>query len=502
MNGEENFESYPIPAPSGGLNLVDDIANMAANDAIELINLYPNGSKVEVRGGYQQHCDTASDEPIRSLYDLPLADGTAKLIACTDHTFQDVTTVTAADITGTTTPTSDDWNSTVFAHRRFFCNGVNTLQVYTGSGDVVDGTFTGVTQADLINVSSYKERLYFVEKSSASFWYGGTKAVAGALTEYDLSYFFKRGGRLLFAGSYTDRLSSVTQDLFFACSSEGEILYFAGDYPGNTWALAARHVIGKPLGYRAFIRVDNDVWILTNQGIVPISLLFSGGTTVALNAVGRKVNKFISTYAKQVGVSHLWHGFHWQEGRRVFITVPFSETDTILLVCNTDTGAWSKYDHTEQGAALAISNFDGDFFMGSLAGVVHQGESGDDDNGDWISFDGRLAFNYFGAPRNFKVFKDVRPLIRTRTNVALSLTIDTDYQQTNNIATLTTGGGSSTPWGSAWGSPWSPAAQYFFKRYGLKGQGHTGSIRIQGRIKNAPLELSALDVRYEVGGQV
>lgn len=495
------FQGFTLPAPSGGLNLIDAIDNLPPNDADELINLYPNGSKVSLRGGHQSFCDTGSS-PIRSMYVLPLIDGTRQILCATNNTFQRVDTGTTTAKTGTTTPTSNDWNATVFSHRLFLCNGVDTLQVYTGSGNCADGTFTGVTQSTLINVSSYKERLYFVKKDTASFWYPGSKAVSGACTEFDLQYYFTQGGRLLFAGSYTDRLSSVTQDLFMCCSSEGEVFFYAGDYPGGTWALAAKFRIGRPLGYRAFLRVDNDIWILTEQGIVPVSLLFSGGPTVAMNAIGRKVNKRIADFGADVGFSHLWHGFHWATGRRVYIVVPKSSVDTTLLVCNTETGAWCEYRYATAGTAIAIAESGGIPYLGDNVGVVHKAEQNFNDGGAAITYEARLAFNFFGSRGNYKVFKDVRPLLTAGSDVTIGMGIDTDFQRGDNLDTISGGVGGYTAWGASWGSDWSGDVGYLFNRYSLRGQGHCGAIRLSGSVLDAPLEFNAFEVRFEIGGQV
>lgn len=495
------FQGFTLPAPSGGLNLVDAIDNLPPNDADELINLYPNGSKVSLRGGHREFCDTGSSA-IRSMYVLPLANGTRKILVGTNATFQEVSSGAASAVTGATTPTSNDWNATVFSHRLFLCNGADTVQVYTGSGNCADSTFTGVTLSTLINVSSYKERLYFVKKDSASFWYGPTKSIAGALTEFDLQYYFTLGGRLLFAGSYTDRLSSVAQDLFMACSSEGELFFYSGSYPGGAWELAAKFKIGRPLGYRAFIRVDNDIWIITEQGIVPVSLLFSGSPTVALNTVGRKVNKRIADFAANTGSSHLWHGLHWSIGRRVFIVVPASAVDTILLVCNTETGAWCEYRYATSGTAISIAEADGIPYLGDNVGVVHQAEQNFSDGGVAIAYEGRLAYSFFGSRGNFKKFVDVRPLIVAGSTVTIGVGIDTDFQRGANLDTISGGVGNFTAWGSDWGSDWSGDVSYLFNRYSLRGQGHSGAIRISGSVLDAPLEFNAFEVRFEIGGQV
>ena len=44
-----------LPAPVGGWNARDSLANMAPTDAVTLDNLFPGVSSVGLRGGYQNH---------------------------------------------------------------------------------------------------------------------------------------------------------------------------------------------------------------------------------------------------------------------------------------------------------------------------------------------------------------------------------------------------------------------------------------------------------------
>jgi hypothetical protein len=498
------WQGYTLPAASGGLNLIDAIDAMPENDALELVNVYPKGTNVCVRKGFSLHANAGATAQARTLMQLPLQSGTTKFIKAANGNFYDVSTSTESSVKGATTPSSNDWNYTVFNNRLFCANGADTAQVYTGTGNFADCTFTGVTLSTLVSVSSYRSRIYFVELNSASFWYGGSGSVSGALTEYDLSDIFSQGGRLLFAGSWTNQTTTTSADLFFAVSSEGEVLFYAGSYPGdvNSWSLVARYIIGKPLGYRSFIRVDNDVWIITQQGIMPISALFSGGSTVALDTVGRKINPLISQYAATIPTSHLWHGMHWPGGRRVFLAVPRSGSDILVLVCNTDTKAWTKYDLGAADTPISLGMFGGSPYFGSASGDVFALESGTTDNGAAISFDILGAFNFFGSRGNFKKFLDVRPIIRAIRGTGFDLGVQTDFNLTPSTSMIGTASGTSTPWGSPWGSPWSSSTEYLVPRYTVRGQGHSGALRVRGSVSDSPLEFNAFDVRFELGGQV
>lgn len=498
------LQAFTLPAPYSGLDLVSPIDNMEPSRALELVNVVPTSSSPKTRKGYALFTTPQSGAQIGNLSSLPLTDGTYKVVATTSNKFWDVTTGTSAEITGTTTPTSREWQSAVFANRLFFCNGVDTAQVYTGSGNVADSTFSGVTLANLINVSSYKERLYFVEKNTLKFWYGNTQAVGGsALTAYDLQYTFRRGGRLLFAGSWTNQLASTSADLFFACSSEGELLFYSGSYPGDaSWSLVARFVIGKPLSYRSFLRVDNDVWIITSRGIVPITQLFAVGAEEAAESISASVNPLIAQYAESVGFSHLWHGIHAPRERKVYIVIPISSTQTIYLVYCTDTKAWCRYElqNSIDGCAITVSS---DVpFWASSDGKVFKGEYLYSDNGDAISWSIRSAFSFNGSRGNYKAYKDLRPLIKGPGNLSVEIGIDTDFKRESTLYPVTYSQGTYTPYGSLYGSLYSSDAEYLYQRFPVKGQGHSAAIRMAGTLEDSQIEFYGFELRADVGGQV
>lgn len=500
-----DFQGYTLPALTGGLNLVDAIDNMDPNDALELENVLPDGLSSRVRAGYSLKSTTAVTKQIQSLFDLALEDGSHKIVGATDAAFWEFSVTPATNITGATTPTNGAWKGEGFAHRLYLCNGVDNMQVYDGT-TMADSTFTGLALSDIINVSSYNERLYFIEKNSLSFWYGDVQAVgASALTEYPLKYFMKKGGYLLFAGSWTNQTSQSSQDLFFVCSSEGEILFFGGQSPEDLitpWGIVARYVIGKPMGFRAFLRVNEDIWIITEQGIVPVSSLFTLDPTSSLDVVSRKINPLISEFAYTQGISHMWHGIHWPLGRRVFVVIPTSGTDTLLLVYSQNSKGWTTYKLQNTGDACSIAVSDGDLYYGSASGKCFNGETGQNDNDEAIAYNGRGAFNFFGSRGNYKRFADIRPLMLTAEGIEINLGIDTNFQRQQDLGTVVTTEGASTPWGSPWGSDWSAGEAYIFDRHATKGQGHCGAVRFAGSVKNVGVEFFGFEVRFKSGDQV
>jgi hypothetical protein len=545
------FQGYTMPPPSGGLDLVTPIDNMEPQTALELTNIFPGAGAPTVRLGYTSFRTggaTIPSTPIRFMHEYPLKDGTAQLIAGTDTSLYSTSSLgVITDITRAAGAYSaGSWNKELFAGNIYLCNGTNEPQVYLGTGLAINITGTGVTGGNttLAQVTSYRERLYFAQKNTCIMWYHKTvKATLATgspvMDSYDFQYIFRRGGSLLFIGSYTNNKGVSAQDLFMAVSSEGEVVLYSGTSPDDTaWSLVAHFIIGKPLGRKAFVRVNQDVWIITQQGIIPVSALFETDPEQALNIVSLRINPLITQYATQASSAELWGGFFWPQGRRVYITLPDSASTATLLVYSLDTKAWTQFVLFNGEHAVSSCKFLNLPFYGSNTGIIYQGETGYADavtstSSQSIAFSCRTAFSFYGARGNYKAFKDIRPLLRGKRGATLNLGLDTDFKRQAVLTQVTTPAAMFTAWGAKWGSdgaahtayvypgdvppvapspatitvglyyqPWSGDLEYIYDRYAIAGQGHSAAIRVGGSIKNSSLQFLGFEIRYDLGGQV
>lgn len=525
------LQGFTMPPPSGGLDLISPIDNMDPAAALELINLFPGATAPTVRLGYKQFVTTGAtiSGQITFMHRLPKVDGTTVLIVGTSTKLYAVTEGgVVTDITKTVPHTNGDFVWAILGNNIYLCNAAgsvgNEAMVYTGSGTFINVTFNGVTLYNLVSVASYKRRIIYVERNTANIWYGAVDALGATgsptLKSEQLGFNFTQGGYILWTGSYTNQTASTAAEYFYAISSEGEIIMYSGDAPdAANWAQVARFYIGKPLGYRSFVRVNQDTWIITNQGIVPLSSLFEYSPETAVNAVSGNINSIISQAAVATNFDHAWYGFFWSQGRRVYINVPTSGNGGYFLVYSLDTKGWTVfklYDDTHNHTSTTFKSLP---FYGASDGKIWQGESGFVDafissaNSQPIRFSYRGPFSFYGTRGNFKVFRDIRPILQAGPNVSLNIGVDTNFQQTPDTSTITSGSDTFTAWGTtgatvgtagytAWGSPWSNDIEYIFDRYALKGQGHCASIKFSGSIKNTTLQLLGFEVRYELGGQV
>jgi hypothetical protein len=492
--------------------------------ALELTNVFPGAGAPTVRLGYEQFANLATASggtasPIEFMHEYPLTDGTAQLIVAQNTQLFSISEAgTVSNISKVGGYADGNWNKELFAGNLYLANtSGDHPQVYQGNtatpAQNITGSGSGLTVTNLSNVSSYRERLYWTERNTLKMWYTETVRttyVSGTPTfkSYDFQYIMRRGGYLLFTGTYTNQRNLSVQDLFMAVSSEGEVVLYSGTSPDDTaWTLVAHFIIGKPLGSRAFVRINQDVWIITQQGIVPVSALFELDPEQALNIVSLKINPLITQYASQVSLSNLWTGFFYPAGRRVYIVLPSTTATTTLLVYSLDTKSWTQFILYSQEHSLQACKFTNLPYYGSNTGIIYKGETGYADAvvssvGQSITFAGRMAFSFYGSRGNYKAFKDIRPLLKGSPGLTLNLGLDTDFKRQATVTTVTQPPGTFTAWGSPWGSSWSSEVEYVYNRFAVAGQGHCAAVRFGGSIKNSPLQLLGFEVRFDIGGQV
>lgn len=532
-----------MPPPSLGLDVVTSIDNMDPASALELVNIFPGASAPTVRLGYTQIADLSTitggtASPIQMLAEFPRADGTSQLISAQQTqifstTTAGVTTNVSRTVGGAYT--SGKWNKELFGklgdgYFMYLANAYgDTPQVYSGTGTFqnIKATLRGGTAiTELSNVASYRNRLYWTQRNTLTMWYDKTVnstfySSSNIMDSYDFSGIMRRGGSLLFLGNYTNQNGINPNDYFVAVTTEGEIAIYSGSSPdantgSDVWGLVAHFQIGKPLGPKAFIRVNQDFWIITQQGIVPMSALFQTDPEQALNIVSYKINPLISQYATQVALSEMWNGFFWGAGRRVYVTLPDSPSSATLLVYSIDSKAWTQFALNAGEHAIASYRFNNLPHYGSNTGIIYQGETGYADAvtstsaGQAITFICRTAFSFYGSRSNFKAFKDIRPLLKCKRGNTFNLGLDTNFQRQSVLSSVNVPATNFTSWGSTggtpiytpWGSSWSGDIEYIYDRHAAAGQGHCAAIRFGGSIKNSPCQIIAFEVRYDLGGQV
>lgn len=498
-----------LPAPFGGWNAKDGLDLMPETDAIRMVNLFPDQEGIKLRNGFRSH-STGLGGAVQTLAEYATPSGTRHLIGGANNKLWNATTYNAAatDITGGATITVNKWQTCNFRASGttylILMNGTDQPLSWDGT-TLASATYTGsgLTDDNLIQPNSFRNRLYAVEKNTTRFWYGGVDAATGALTSFDVGSLFKRGGKLLWTASWSRDGGRGPEDYLVVCSSLGEVLLYSGDYPGGSWYLTGRYFVPTPLGQRSYFNMDGELVILTLQGAVPMSeVVRQGDSTQSYPKVTDKITTAFNTAAKDYLSYFGWEGFLYPRGHQLLVNVPTIENSTAnQYVMNLYTGAWCKYTGIN---AICWSTLNEKPYFGASDGKVYEFDTTQADNGAYINFDLKGAFTYLGDRARLKRFLNVTPIMLSDPNVTFQLDVDTDFSDRVITSTVTTVGTSSA---SAWdSSPWDTTQwagsqnTHRVDRYAVSGIGRNVAIRLKGSSKNVGFSISAFNILYEAGG--
>lgn len=450
--------SQSLPAPVGGWNARDSLAQMSPTDAIQLDNWFPSESSVDTRGGCSSHA-TGATGTIKTLAVYNEMDGTSSMYGYTASGIYDVSSAGAVGASKLArTNGKHQW--TMFgdgsSNWLIAVNGVDAPAYYDGSAwtavtGVTTPALTGLTTTNIIGVCVFKGRLIFIEKDSLSFWYLAAGAAGGALTEFDLSGEAPKGGYLMACGTWTRDAGSGPDDFFVAITSEGEAIVYQGTDPSSstTWAKVGSYTTGKPLGRRCLIQYGPELVVLVEQGIFRLSSLLSSGDERAEKALTWKIHGEHVSAARDYGTVFGWKAIAFPRRNALLINVPRAEDGVhVQHVMNMTTRQWCRFTGWD---AEDFAVYNGDLYF-SDGTAVYKAWDGTSDNNSNITYTSRHAFQRFGSS-SVKTPKMWMPIMEVTGVVTYSIGIDVDFLNESYTSTVTSGSSAGSAWGTAiWGS--------------------------------------------------
>ena len=335
--------SDSIPAPVKGWNARDALDGMKPEFAPVLDNWFPKTGFCEVRRGHASHATGVGSGAVETL--APYRPGsTVKLIAAGGGAIYDATAAGAATSLGSGF-TNDRWQTTNFAARMFFVNGADAPQVFDNATLAAAGfTGAGLTPADLIGVHVFKNRLFFIEENSASFWYAGLSAVTGVLTEFKLDEVHPEGGKLIAMGSLTNDGGAGIDDLAVYIMESGAVIIYAGTDPGDAanWSLIGIFNIGAPIGRRSVLKVGADLIVITADGYIPLLPFLSTDRANRALAVSDNISGAVNDAVRANASTFGWQPVLYPRGNMAIFNAPLIAGVNAVAhqhVINTVTGA-------------------------------------------------------------------------------------------------------------------------------------------------------------------
>ena len=496
-----------IPAPIGGLNARDSVAEMKPTDAITLDNFVPGTTDCTLRFGWRLWA-TGITNPVETL--LPYRNGTEnKLFAVAGGDIFDATLqgdVGAAKVTGLTNSRFQYVNFGNAAGQFLLAvNGANPMQRFDGTtwtDATATPSVTGFDTSKAISINSFGQRIWLVEQNTFHVWYLDLLAIGGTAHLLDLSSLFRLGGSLAGMVTWTVAASQQTAQYAVFVSTEGEVIIYQGFDPTNvaTWALVGQARIGRPIGGRFWTRVGTDVVLISADGFVPLSKVLQLDRATNVDAVSNKIDSAARTAIAAYGMNFGWQVALYPAGNKLFVNVPETEdAASTQFVMNTITGAWCRYLGINANVWETVQ--DQLFFGGD--GFVGQAEYGHDDNGNSISGVMRPAYSYFGDKVRRKFFRQVRPTIigAGTASVLVDLTVDFDTSDPINAPPLSAQPDLPTwdvsPWDT---TAWEPGRMSASQWQWVGGMGFAASARVQVNCLGFAPSVEEIAYTWETGG--
>lgn len=493
------------PAPIGGLNLRDSIADMEPTDAVILTNFNADRTSVDLRYGYTQWA-TGFPAAVESLMTYS-GGATRKFFAASGTAFYDATAsgaIGAAVVSGLSNARWEYTNvGTPGGYFFFAANGVDNVRLYDGTTwEMVTGVsahaITGIATTLLQAPHLFKNRVWFIEKNSLRMWYLPLTAVAGAATVFDMATLFKMGGYLVSMNSWTyDSPADVDHYAAFT-SSEGEVVLYKGTDPASatTWTLVGVFRIGRTISPRTFVKVGSDLVALTADGFFPFSQGITGDRSNRNKALSDKINKGVNSDFGAYSANFGWDVKFHPLGTKVVVNVP-TNMAARQYVMNTNTGAWSMYTGWD---AKCFETF-GDKLMFGGSNYVAWCDQSQSDAGAAIPGDALPAFNYFKSHQT-KRFTMIRPVIQSEGKLNLLVSMNYDFQATNPTSSPALSSSGGSPWNtSPWNvSPWQGNLSIKTGWIGVTGTGFAASPRLQCSVVGQKVVWQSTDFVFEPGG--
>jgi hypothetical protein len=497
-----------LPAPIGGLNDRDSIADMPMGDAVVLENWWPYPSYLGVRKGSSDHV-TGFAAGVETLVEYLPTSGASKLFAAAGTAIYDVTTAGAVGAAVQTGLTNARWQDSAITTPGgsflYLVNGADKPRLWDGASWVaVDGAstpaITGVTTTDLIHVCLFKNRLFFVEKNSMSVWYLPVNSIGGAAAEIDLGSIFRLGGSIMACYTWTIDAGNGADDHFVILSTNGEVAVYRGTDPSSAadWSIVGVFVLGRPIGRRCAVKYGGDLAINCMEGVYPLGKGLLSASVDRRIALTDKIQNSVSIAANGYETSFGWQVALYPAANMLLLNVPIGSGVNFQYAQNTITGAWAKFTGWDANVWLNASS--GLYFGDDT--TVKKAWTGNLDGTTPIVADVCGAFSFYSNRSSNKYWTMVRPYIQTTGTPSILYALNTDFALSDPNGVLITTPFTGMTWGSmTWGSmTWGGGLTPTAKWNTVGAVANSAAIRLKVQNNGADVRYTNADILYQLGG--
>lgn len=500
------------PAPVGGLNYRDSVAEMPVQDALILTNFIPKRTGVQLRAGWKFTTDEL-DDPIGSLFPYNAGGAeTGKLFAASGGDIWDVTTNPPSSV-ATTSSDDDEWHTVQFA------NGAGNflLAVSPGAGYwTYDGsswtqqTVTGLPD-DPTTVWVWKNRVWFTVKDSSKVYYLDTvDAITGTAVEFEMGSLLTHGGNICAGMSWTMDAGIGIDDFLVVIGTEGDVGVWQGTDPtsATTFGLKGVWYVGPvPRKGRFYTSYGGDVMILSELGLVPLSRLVNGQFSVDLSqGPSAKVQPVLSPLISKLKDLASFDMQVITAQEILLIKLPIQGQFYQQYAMNLGTGAWCTLENMPMTACCL---YDGNFYFATDDYRVARGFYGELDQvavdgslGEAVQGDIQPAFNAYDTPGQLKQFVQARPIFICKQPPAIKLRLNTQYSLRGVAGFPSFTAGVNSNWDEGiWNlARWSSSSNVYEVWVGIRGLGYYGALRMRVRGFGGTTSFSSYHIMAQQGG--
>jgi hypothetical protein len=499
-----------LPAPVGGWNARDSLANMEPTDAVVLENMFPTVSSVVLRGGYTKWA-TGMAGQVQTIMIYSGGNTTEVFAITSGGALYDVTVTGPVGAPILTGFLSGKWEYTNIA-----TSGGNFLMAVNGADYALlyDGTswssitsvsapiaITGVDTRDLHNIVLFKNRIWFIQKETLKAWYLPTSSVGGAAQQFSLQSVARDGGYLVDLDAWTiDAGYGVDDNLAFVTDS-GEVIIYRGTDPASdaTWALIGVWKLGAPVGERCMLKWGGDLLILTYDGLVPMAASLQSSRLDPRVSLSNKIQGAITAATTAYGSAPVgWEIVYNAKTNALWINVPVAVGSQQQYVMNTITKSWCNFTGWSANCWAIVNN---DPYFGSDGYI---GKAWDDtyaDDNTNIATNTLQAFNYFGSRGVKKYFTRARASIFTDGIPEIFVGMNVDFDTANTTAPLAFIPSATGLWDIGYWDDaiWGAGNIITNTWLGITGIGYCGGLQMVTGSQQTQIEWASTDVVYQSG---
>ena len=423
-------QEFTFPAPIRGWVLNENLSNPQPGGARVLDNWFCTTTGIKARGGRQKFATL--DAKVQSIFTYK-SGSQSILFGATATKIYDITSpasptvVPTAAVTGMTSGYySTEHFGTAGGNFLVVCNGTNSVRNFNGSAWSTP-TITGVTSANLSQVWSHSNHLFFIEKNTMNAWYLPVDSISGTVAQISLAGVMTKGGSLVFGAKWSLDAGDGLDDKCVFVSSEGEVAVYEGTNPGSAlaWSLVGVYILPKPMGKNARIAAGGDLLIATEVGLIPMSAAINRDIAAMEQAA---VSKPIGTYWQ--AKAKLLAGTNWEMVKSpdvgIMIVSQPSTAASECLVVNMLTGGWSRFTGWD---VQCLGYIAGQTFCGSADSCVYVLNVGGSDSGENYTCVYLGQADPMGLYGKQKTILQMRAVVNTSVSIMPQLTAQVNYSE-------------------------------------------------------------------------